>query len=103
MRRTNGGGRGFGGQGQIGDQVQLECWECGHPHYKRDCPKYQVGLRKQGHQEKGEKPQTQHQIHAIVNHRQDEHQATVLESANSQGGNPSSRTIMYTRPSGLLT
>lgn len=64
------------------ERINVEqCWESGGPYYRRNYMKYQVRLKQEGRKVKGENPKTQHQIHVVVNHREAEHQATILESA----------------------
>jgi hypothetical protein len=59
------------------------CWTCGEPHYQRDCPVERT--RASG----SARPTTvgdmgkAHQIHAVVNNHQVEHQSTVLETTGT--------------------
>eukprot|EP00253_Pinus_taeda_P013432 PITA_13432 len=79
----NGRNRRFGDQGRVqhAKQAQVECWHCKGPHYRQHCPSYQAGIKKQEYKAKGGRPQNPHRIHAAINHRQAEHQATVVGSA----------------------
>jgi hypothetical protein len=64
-------------------QSRIACWRCEGPHYERDYPELQSGfVHREGKAPMG-RASNSHQIYAVVNNRQAEHQSTVVESSGT--------------------
>jgi hypothetical protein len=85
MGRGSRGRNSFPRQPHNNAQVQsrVTCWGCGGPHYQRDCPELQSWfVHREGKAPMG-RSSSNHQIYAVVNNRQAEHQSTVVESSGT--------------------
>jgi hypothetical protein len=61
----------------------ITCWRCKGPHYQWDCPELQSGfVHREGKAPMG-RTGSNHQIYAVVNNRQAEHQSTIVESTGT--------------------
>jgi hypothetical protein len=86
-QNTQGGGKPVNlGTKKFGDSPRepLKCWECGEPHLRRNCPCLTSVARTTVHnlQEAsivGDVGKSLHQINAVMDGRQDDHQSTVVE------------------------
>jgi hypothetical protein len=84
-------GRGPGGRNSFRNQShksapvqsRISYWRCEGPHYERDCPELQSGfVHREGKAPMGRSGRN-HQIYAVVNNRQAEHQSTVVQSTGT--------------------
>jgi hypothetical protein len=64
-------------------QSRVTCWRCEGPHYHRNFLELQSGfVHREGKAPMG-RASSSHQIYAVVNNRQAEHQSTVVESSGT--------------------